>query len=403
MSRAGSRRDAVIVLGATAFAVLGCAVPPSHGPQSEIVTGADGLRTFTWVSEVDGNPVACPAFGLEDPVRGTLEGTARAREPISIRSEDGRALSVIWPAGFQVKFEPLAALYSDLDAVVARDGQDVVLGQTRWDEAAGTYEDPYIAHGLVFGGCYSYFSGVPPASPGATPAAVTTPVATVAPSIEAPGSPTALSPAEIRARIEPFMGEQGISIGEGAGGVIVVGLRANAEELARKLHATYGDAVQLSVGLFPFPPPDAPERTCLHLPQTVPLHVPLAGALAVDGPAIVGAFYRGSVRLTNVGPAPYELSTSSNFNAYLFRPGETSPIAMSEGGSMGTGYGKRLAPGESVQLDAGGGTASCDLALGYALPPGVYEARALVDFSDPQTFEVRYFWTDPATLEIVGP
>jgi hypothetical protein len=228
-------------------------------------------------------------------------------------------------------------------------------------------------------------------------------VATVRPSIEAPRSPTSLSPAEIRAQIEPFMGEEGISIGEGAGGVIVVGLRASAEELARKLHATYGDAVQLSVGLFPYPPPDAPERTCTRLPQTAPLHAPLAGALAVDGPVGVGEFYRGSVRLTNAGPAPYELSTSSGFTAYLFRRGETTPIGASEGGSAGTGFGKTLAPGEFVQLDAGGGTASCDLALGYALSPGTYEARALVDFSDPQTFELRYFWTDAARLEIVAP
>jgi hypothetical protein len=28
---------------------------------------------------------------------------------------------------------------------------------------------------------------------------------------------------------------------------------------------------------------------------------------------------------------------------------------------------------------------------------------ALVEYSDPQTPDVRYFWTDAATLEIVGP
>jgi hypothetical protein len=233
--------------------------------------------------------------------------------------------------------------------------------------------------------------------------AALTPGVSVRPSIDAPGSPMSLSPAEIRAEVEPLAGDQLIGIGEGAGGVIVVALRATGEGVARQLHETYGDAVQLSVGLFPFPRPEAPQRGCVRIPPAMPLHAPLAGALTLAGPVASGDFYRGSVRLTNAGPAPFELSTSSGFSAYVFRPGKTTPIGASEGGSAGTGFGERLQPGETVQLDAGGGTASCDLALGYALPPGVYEARALIDYSDPQMAEVRYFWSDAARLEIVSP
>jgi hypothetical protein len=250
-------------------------------------------------------------------------------------------------------------------------------------------------------------SATPPTSalPGTVPA--TPPPATVAPTIQpsfqVPGSPSALTPAEIRAKIEPFAGQGVISIGEGAGGVIVVGLQASGEALARELHATYGPAVQLSVGLFPFPPPAAPGKPCLQMPATMPLHAPLAGALIVDGPVVAGDFFQGAVRLTNAGPAPFELSTSSGFPARIFRPGEPTPIGASEGGSAGTGFSKRLTPGETVELGAGGGTASCDLALGYALPAGTYQARALIDYSDPATLELRYFWSEAATIEIVDP
>jgi hypothetical protein len=151
----------VVVLAALVLlVVLACAIPPAAGPRSEIVTGDDGFRSFTWFKEVQGTPVACPAFGLVDPVRGTLAAAeADAREPILIRTADGRDLSVVWPAGFFVRFEPLAALYNDLGVVVVRERQEVVLGQTRWDEAAGTYEDPYLAQGIIYGGCYPYSRG----------------------------------------------------------------------------------------------------------------------------------------------------------------------------------------------------------------------------------------------------
>jgi len=65
--------------------------------------------------------------------------------------------------------------------------------------------------------------------------------------------------------------------------------------------------------------------------------------------------------------------------------------------------GSLLDPGEAVDLEASGGTASCDLALGYVLPAGTYEARALVDYQEPVTFESRAFWSEPTLIEVVAP
>jgi hypothetical protein len=128
--------------------VAGCSAHPV------ISTGPDGLRTFAVVRNPDGSSVACAAFGLTNPVAGILEGQAGAREPVWLHAHDGRHLSVVWPAGFTVRFEPDAAIYTDRGTLVGRAGDRIVLGQTRPGDAAGTFDDPYFASGLVFGECY---------------------------------------------------------------------------------------------------------------------------------------------------------------------------------------------------------------------------------------------------------
>jgi hypothetical protein len=63
-------------------------------------------------------------------------------------------MSIVWPEGFTVRFEPLAVLRDENGAIVARDDSSVTLGHVSLTEAAGTFDDPYIASGLVFDGCY---------------------------------------------------------------------------------------------------------------------------------------------------------------------------------------------------------------------------------------------------------
>jgi len=209
-----------------------------------------------------------------------------------------------------------------------------------------------------------------------------------------------VSPEEICAAVELL--EESTYLGECAG-VVKVGLRASAEELARELQAKYGDAIELSVGLFPYPPPAEAQRACLHIRQTVLEHFPLVADVEIDRPIVSGTPYEGKVRLTNAGPTPFDLQTSSSFGLFLFRPGESDPIGMSELGSMGTGRGAALTPGASLQLQGFGGTASCDLALGYAVPAGAYEARALVDYERDPEREAVFFWSEPSTVEVVNP
>jgi hypothetical protein len=108
------------------------------------------------------------------------------------------------------------------------------------------------------------------------------------------------------------------------------------------------------------------------------------------------------VQLANAGPVPFDLETSSNFTAYLFNRGGVQPVGRPEGGSVGTGLSAPLLPGQSTDIKILGGTASCDPSLGYVLPVGQYEARAFIDWSVPEG-GLRFFWSEPAPIEVVAP
>jgi hypothetical protein len=95
---------------------------------------------------------------VSNPLVGTLEGQAGAREPVWLRADDGRHLSVVWPADFTVRFEPNAVLRNEHGSVVAGAGERTRLDQVRPEEHAGTYDDPYIASGILLGGCYPFVS-----------------------------------------------------------------------------------------------------------------------------------------------------------------------------------------------------------------------------------------------------
>ena len=131
-----------------ALLVVACAT------HNAISTISDGFRMFAVVRNPDGSSVACAAFGLTNPVAGILDGQAGARDPVWLRADDGRHLSVVWPEGFTLQFAPDAAIYTDRGTLVGRAGDRIVLDQTRPGDATGTFDDPYFASGLVFGDCY---------------------------------------------------------------------------------------------------------------------------------------------------------------------------------------------------------------------------------------------------------
>lgn len=136
--------------------MVACGILPAPNEHSTIRRDPSGIRVFTVIREVGGIENACPAFGLVHPLTGVLRGDPAFDDRIWIEDAAGRHLSVVWPAGFSVTFDPDAILRSDTGAVVGRAGEGITLEQVDPKQASGTPEDPYIAAGILFGACYPF-------------------------------------------------------------------------------------------------------------------------------------------------------------------------------------------------------------------------------------------------------
>ena len=213
------------------------------------------------------------------------------------------------------------------------------------------------------------------------------------------------SPADlvtIQAQIEARAGTQLRSVGQGQGRV-EVGLGAGGAALAAELLAAYGPAVHITVGLFEYPdrkPSTVGDGACKPA-WTIIERSDVRAWLDVPAPRIVsGDTFRATVRIEATGPQAVTVETGEPLLVYLFKPGSTAPIGVYDGGIAGVGRTFELTPGHPGTVNAGGGTASCDASLGYALPPGSYEARALVEDGHPD--DSHSFWSEPATIEVVA-
>ena len=146
---------------ATAFllgvAIAGCAAAPRQTPPpGELIPGP--ILTFPVMREADGGPIQlCPAFAAVEPVEGIFEGDPGRSSGVAwLRGTDGRQLTVAWPEGFTVRFEPDAVLYDERGKAQVRHGVGVRLEQVNVFDHAGTPADPYLATGLLFDGCYPF-------------------------------------------------------------------------------------------------------------------------------------------------------------------------------------------------------------------------------------------------------
>jgi hypothetical protein len=125
--------------------VTGCRQPGT------ISIGPDGLRTFATDPSL-----ICNLSAFADPFAGALTGDASDPERLWLvgAAPYNPRISVVWPQGFHVRFEPNAVLYNEKDVTVARQGETVSLPQVDTSKHAGTYADPYLAYGIVFNRCY---------------------------------------------------------------------------------------------------------------------------------------------------------------------------------------------------------------------------------------------------------
>ena len=130
-----------ILIAVVVAVVLGCG-----GTGTRTSRGPDGL--LTWASDT----ASCQVARHPDPPIGTLQGTAGDPERVWVVAPDGRRLSIVWPAGFTVRFEPEAVLYAK-GVAVAHAGDPIAINREAPAQGA-TPNDPMEVI-WVNGVCYA--------------------------------------------------------------------------------------------------------------------------------------------------------------------------------------------------------------------------------------------------------
>ena len=209
---------------------------------------------------------------------------------------------------------------------------------------------------------------------------------------------------EIQQEIIDLTPGQVLGVGIGAG-TIDVQLRADGEAMAAEIQARYGDLVSIQVGLLPYPDPFAGDLGCgVFSPHPIVEDSPFMVTLRLDIDEVrSGADFRATATVTNTGPEAVMLETGQPLTAIIFGRGSDQLVGGFAGGVGGTGFGGNLAPGDGLDIDVLGSTASCEPALGYALPPGAYDIRVAVDqytMHDDAPTEVSYLLSEPIPLTI---
>src|SRR5687767_1437606 len=97
-----------------AASLTGCQQPGT------ITTGPDGLRTF-----VTDRSMLCGLGAILTPFSAVLAGDPNDPERVWLVGAPPRPprISMVWPQGFHVRFEPDAVLYNEKGVPVARHGE----------------------------------------------------------------------------------------------------------------------------------------------------------------------------------------------------------------------------------------------------------------------------------------
>lgn len=171
-----------------------------------------------------------------------------------------------------------------------------------------------------------------------------------------------------------------VHVGMGNGRV-TVGLYAQDEALAAELVGIFGDAVEVTVGLFPYPMPDP-----LPDPQCEPIPPPASGLeLAAGSGETTSITLKAAVEsetfdltLTNTTDTTIEFMHGV-WIARLAHRGNTVSVAHFVGGVAAIGYMLSLNPGVTEDIAVSIPTAACDPTVGYQIPPGEYDMYIVVD------------------------
>jgi hypothetical protein len=184
---------------------------------------------------------------------------------------------------------------------------------------------------------------------------------------------------------------------------VIVQFAADQQAAAKTLHERFGDAVHVSVGLLPYPlPSGAPPRAtgpCRPLPVSA-ANDGLSAELVL-GPTTLspGGQARGTVHIRNTGKQTVDLQQPQPLDVVLVRPGTDQVVGASASTPQAADYGGPIEPGGTMSLPVTADAASCDPALGYVVPPGDYQAMAVVPLAGIVGAPVV---SDPVSVTVTG-
>jgi hypothetical protein len=173
-------------------------------------------------------------------------------------------------------------------------------------------------------------------------------------------------------------------------------LSAHAVDVAARLYERFGEYVELTVGALHYP---AGYRSPVSSRPSHPELDPAELRVELDGPLSVGSGHttRHGLLLTNLGDDAVTVRTNGQLTAQVADPTTGRAVGGYAGPQIAPLILFTAAPGETVRIPLLVGTASYDVELGYAVPPGRWAVVATLDLGDGRTLR-----TPPLPLTVAG-
>jgi hypothetical protein len=166
------------------------------------------------------------------------------------------------------------------------------------------------------------------------------------------------------------------SVGTGAN-AIVVSLQPGREPLAAQLTDSFGDQVEITVGLTPYCGKPGISPPCPPLTGTDILPGGLHLSLRLDRSTIRRTdSLQGELTVRNDALTPFQMDPGQPLTALIVEAGTRNVVARYSGLVAGTGLALALHDGQTATIKVLVGTALCGSNTGSVLSPGVYGVRA---------------------------
>jgi hypothetical protein len=174
----------------------------------------------------------------------------------------------------------------------------------------------------------------------------------------------------------------------------LVFLTPGSEVLAAQIRARFGPGVQVFIG----PDPTKPTWNCWPFLESAAPPRGLDLSLHLDSTRVPsGSNFEGHLTISDQGgPRTFFMDTGQPLVVDVVRWGTKQVVGSYTGAIAGTGYGLRIVPGQSYQVDTVGGTSRCD-GSNSSLPAGRYQVIAQV--MDERGVPPRYL-TPPVPLTV---